>query len=250
MITEKTTCPALLTKRTAIHPSLCGADQRLSVRGAFSLLVDTAADHSEMIGTGCRDMRDRHLFWLMTRAKIRFHSRPQMMDEITISTWPKAPGHFLCDRFYTVEQDGVCVLEGRQEWAVLDTDSTRPIRTEEIYPATLAPLSVEVLDTPFTRLRDTLEEADLVYRTTVSPSDIDFGGHVNNVIYLRMISDSFTTAEGLALSPREVEVQYLSPCFEGEELSVLRKATEEGYAFAIRKPSGKTAFLARIALAR
>ena len=69
MITEKTTCPALLTKKTAIHPSLCGADQRLSVKGAFSLLVDTAADHSELIGTGCCDMRERHRFWLMSRAR-------------------------------------------------------------------------------------------------------------------------------------------------------------------------------------
>lgn len=250
MITEKTTCPAILTKKTAIHPSLCGADQRLSVKGAFSLLVDTAADHSELIGTGCCDMRNRHRFWLMSRAKIRFYSRPQMMDEITISTWPKAPGHYLCDRFYTVEQDGVCVLEGRQEWAVLDTDTARPIRTESIYPDTLTPLPVEVLATPFTRMRDTLEEADLVYRTTVIPSDIDFGGHVNNVVYLRLIGDSFTTAEGLALSPREVEVQYLAPCYEGEELSVLRKRTDEGYAFAIRKPNGKTAFLARVAIAR
>ena len=106
MITEKTTCPALLTKKTAILPSLCGADQRLCIRGAFSLLVDAAADHSELIGTGCRDMRERHRFWLMSRAKIRFYSRPSMMEDIVVNTWPKAPGHFLCDRFYTVEQDG------------------------------------------------------------------------------------------------------------------------------------------------
>ena len=195
MITEKITCPALLTKKTAILPSLCGADQRLCIRGAFSLLVDAAADHSELIGTGCRDMRERHRFWLMSRAKIRFYSRPSMMEDIIVNTWPKAPGHFLCDRFYTVEQDGACVLEGRQEWAVLDTDTGRPIRTEEIYPSALSHLPVEVLATPFTRLRDTLSDEDLVQSIRVLPSDIDFGGHVNNVIYLRMISDTFTAAE-------------------------------------------------------
>lgn len=248
MITKKKTYPALLTKKTAILPSLCGADQRLGIRGAFSLLVDAAADHCEQIGTGCRDMRERHLFWLMSRARIRFYSRPEMMDEITVNTWPKTPGHFLCDRFYTVEHDGECVLEGRQEWAVLDTESGKPIRTEHIYPDTLSPLPVEVLSTPFTRLRDTLDEGDLVHRLRVLPSDIDFGGHVNNTIYLRMLTDSFTTAEYCALEPHEVEVQYLAPCFEGEELTLFCKKTDEGYLLAIRKENAKTAFLARIAL--
>lgn len=248
MITKEKTYPALLTKKTAILPSLCGVDQRLGIKGAFSLLLDAAANHCEQIGTGCRDMRDRHLFWLMSRAKVRFYNRPEMMDEITISTWPKAPGHFLCDRFYTVEQDGECVLEGRQEWAVLDTKTGKPIRTEHIYPDAFSPLPVEVLPAPFARLRDTLTEGDLVHRLHVSPSDIDFGGHVNNIVYLRMLTDSFSTAEYRTLAPREVEVQYLSPCFEGEELAVLRKRTDEGYALSIRKKDGKTAFLARIAV--
>lgn len=248
MITASKTYPALLTKKTSVLPSLCGADQRLCIKGAFSLLVDAAADHSEQIGTGCRDMRSRHRFWLMSRAKIRFYSRPEMMDEITVTTWPKTPGHFLCDRFYTVEKDGACVLEGRQEWAVLDTDTGRPVRTEDIYPEGLSPLPAAVLPTPFSRLRDTLVGEDLVSSLRVNASDIDFGGHVNNIVYLRMLTDSFTTAEYLALSPREVEVQYLCPCFEGENLSVLRKRTDEGYLFSIRKESGKTAFLARIAV--
>ena len=248
MITASKTYPSLLTKKTAIMPSLCGPDQRLSIKGAFSLLVDAAADHCELIGTGCRDMREHHRFWLMSRARVRFYSRPEMMEPITVTTWPKAPKHFLCDRFYSVEHDGVCVLEGRQEWAVLDTDTQKPVRTESIYPEALATLPVEVLSTPFTRLRDTLTDEDLVMHLHVSPSDIDFGGHVNNVIYLRMLTDSFTTAEYLALSPREVEVQYLAPCFEGEELSLFRKQTEEGYLFALRKEDGKTAFLARVAV--
>lgn len=246
MIQQSTLCPpAILSRTLPLPPSVCGADKHLSTHGAFALLVDAAAAHSELIGTGCAAMAERRLFWLMTRARIRFHARPSMMEEITVTTWPKAPRHYLCDRFYTVTEEGHLLLEGRQEWAVLSLESGRPIRTEEIYPTVLHPTAAAVIPEPYTRMRDLLEPSDAVLTHTVTSSDIDFGGHVTNALYPRMLCDSFSTAEQAEHRFREAELQYLTPCYEGEELTVLRRATDEGFLLSIRKGSGETAVLAR-----
>ncbi len=238
-------CPAILSRTTPVLPSVCGADKHLSTHGAFSLLVDAAAVHSELIGTGCRAMAERRLFWLMTRARIRFHERPAMMEDVTLTTWPKAPRHYLCDRFYTVERDGRLLLEGRQEWAVLSRESGKPVRTENIYPTTLSPIPTAVIPEPFTRMRDDLAASEAVGTHTVTSSDIDFGGHVTNALYLRMLCDTMEVAEHTALAIREAEIQYLTPCFEGEVLTVLRRQNGDSLDFAIRKQDGKTAVLAR-----
>lgn len=235
--------PSWITSTSALSPSYCGADKALSLTGAFSLLVDAAAVHCERIGTGCADMAAAHRFWLMTRAHILFRRRPSMMEEITVTTWPEAPRHFLCNRNYTVEGEGGLLLEGHHEWAVLDTDTLQPIRTEGIYPAAFTPLP-RTGPSPFSRLCDTLGEDTLSYTYKVTTSDIDFGKHVNNTRYIRMLTDSFSVQELSELSVREAEIRYLSSATEGEVLGIFKERTEDGYRFAIRHEDGKPAALA------
>lgn len=240
--------PSLLQTAVPLYPGFCAFDKRLGISGAFSLILDAAAAHSEKIGTGCVDMAKKRLFWLMVRSKIRFYKRPEMMQSVTLATWPAAPGRLFCDRFYTAcGEDGALFFEARNEWAVLDTETGKPTRTEHIYGDTLFPLAASVLPEPFLRMTDDFTEKEAVAAYTVRPSDIDFGGHVNHVLYLRMLTDTVPLSEQAKHPPKEVEVQYLAPCFEGETLTVFRRM-ESGTAtlFAIRKPNGQTALLARL----
>lgn len=237
--------PSVLTYTTPIRPTECGADKRLSVIGAFTLLLDAAAIHSEKIGTGCREMADRHRFWLMTRAGLRFYRRPTMMEEVTVTTWPHAPRRYLCERLFTVEAGGELLLEGRQEWAVLDTDSGRPVPTGDIYPEALSFLPTATEPAPFLRPGELEGEEAQPFPTRVSSPDIDFGGHVNNVQYLRMMCATLTSAVLQSPQISGVEVAYRSPCYEGEALTVWRRDLGDGYHFTVRKEDGRAAVIAR-----
>ena len=249
-IANTASMPRILDMMTPVFPTYCGADKRLSVSGAFALVLNAAAAHSELIGTGCADMKERGLFWLMVRSRIRFHRRPYMMENAKLTTWPGRPSRLLCDRYYALSQGQELLMEARNEWAVLSLDNMRPIRTESIYPEGFSTLDASLLSDPFRRLRDEFCEQDRVHRVTVLPSDIDFGRHVNNALYPKMLTDSFSLAEWEALTVREIEVQYLTPCFEGETLSVYRKPEANGFSFAIRKEEGKCALLAYLTVDR
>ena len=55
-----------------------------------------------------------------------------------------------------------------------------------------------------TRFADDLTQAELVRGYTVRPTDIDFGRHMNNVAYVRVLLDCFSAAE-LASAPHRVD---------------------------------------------
>ncbi len=247
---KETTPPSILKQTLPLYPCFCGADKCLSLVGAFSLVLAGAAMHCELIGTGCEEMKAARRFWLMTRARIRFFRRPSMMEPVRLTTWPGAPRHYTCDRYYTLEgEDGSPMAEARNEWAVLDIDSGRPVRTEGIYDPALSFLPTGVLTEPFLRQRDILTPEETVAHYRVQPSDIDFGKHMNHTVYPRIISDSFDVREQLATQVEEIEVQYLTPCYEGEELTILRRREGNLYLFSIRNAEGKTAFLATVRVA-
>ena len=67
---------------------------------------------------------------------------------------------------------------------------------------------------------------------------------MNNVAYLRMLMDSFSVAEQERMRITEMEILFCMPCFEGEALDVLRRRTDNGHEFGVRRPDGRYAALA------
>lgn len=83
---------------------------------------------------------------------------------------------------------------------------------------------------------------------TVRPTDIDFGRHMNNVAYVRVLLDCFSAAELASGRIASMEVHYAAPCLEGEELGVYCRREENGCRLAIKKADGKAAVLAAVKL--
>ena len=104
-----------------------------------------------------------------------------------------------------------------------------------------------ITDRP-TRFADDLTQAELVRGYTVRPTDIDFGRHMNNVAYVRVLLDCFSAAELASGRIASMEVHHAAPCLEGEELGVYCRREESGCRLAIKKADGKAAVLAAVKL--
>ena len=234
-----------LQKSVTILPSLCDHRGELSIPDTFALFMDIASEHAHNLGCGIYDLGKQGLYWLTVRTRVRFFRRPAMMEQVTLFTWPEAPGKLRADRDYLLEGGGAVLAAGKTEWAVLDQNTGRLVPASRVYPPDLAFYAGTVWEEPYSRLPD--EAMEEYARYTVRSTDTDVGQHMNNVAYVRALAGTFSLAEWEALNPREAEISYRTPCHEGDLLVWQRRAGEDGtlYLRAVRE-DGKTAVQAKL----
>ena len=232
-------------KEFTVLTSHCDASARLSITETFNQFMDIASDHAQLLGVGYHDMSAKGVFWFIARSRVRFYRRPLILEQARLETWPAAPGRVRCERYYTLHSGEELLAEGRTEWAVMNLETGKVVASAASgYPTDLQHRDEVVCPGPFRRFADDFTPEEKVASLTVRPSDIDMGQHVNNVIYLRYLLDTFPVAQQKELQVREIELSYKTACFEGETLDIYRRKTEEGYLFAICHADGSTAVLA------
>lgn len=234
------------SKKMMIGTSLCGADGRMSVPSAFAVFQDIASEHAEVMGIGFDHMRKNHAFWVTVRTRVRFYQRPKLADTVSIETWPVAPGKVRCDRCYRMTKDDLLLAEGRTEWCVINTQTGAACALDGVFRPDTVYCDEKLLDTPYACFRHNFTEEDKACGYTVRTGDIDMGRHMNNVAYLRLLWDSFTVAELDGMNISEMEIIFLSSCYEGDALDVMRRKTDFGYEFGVRGSDGRYAALALI----
>ena len=237
---------AYYSKNQLIGVSMCDASGRLGISNTFALFQDVASEHAELLGVGSSAMQERGAFWVTARTRVHFYRRPGMLRDVHIRTWPAAPGAMRCDRCYRMEAEDGLLAEGRTEWCVLDVKSGRVTPPAAIFPPDIEYMDEAVLSAPYARFRHDFSDDNCAASFHVRPSDVDIGRHMNNVAYLRLICDSFSVQELEALQVQELEIWFCLPCFEGDRLDMLRRETEYGYEFGVRRPDGRYAALAQM----
>jgi acyl-ACP thioesterase len=224
-----------------ITPSLADARGRLSWPGAFTVCQDLAGIHAERLGVGLGAMAEKSLFWLTVRTKIVFRERPGIEEHVTLRTWAEKPGAARCSRSYEIARGEEILVCGKTEWAVIRTDTGRLCPMAGIFPAEVELAAEPQYPAPFARINPDFSGAEALGSYTVRSTDIDLGGHMNNVAYLRALLGTLSGQELAAMPQGELEIVFRTPCFEGETLRVLRRPTETGWELAALKPDGTPA---------
>lgn len=236
-------------ERTADVPSsMCDHTGRLGMADTFNLFMDLATVHALQMGCGWRHMMPKGLFWLTVKTKVVFgpvETRPPMGDEVVLRTWPEAPDKMRCVRDYQLDWGGRTVISGKTEWAILDMGTQRLVPVADVYPEGLAFDREPACPTPFVRVVDDFAGVEPYARYTVRSTDIDLGGHMNNVAYVRAVLGSFSVDEQRAIDIREIDAIFRNQCFEGDELALQRRETADGYDIRLSK-DGKVVFLAHL----
>lgn len=236
---------AQLTRTITILPSVCDAEMKLSIPDLFAQLMDVATLHAEQLGVGADAMFARGLFWLTVKTKVRILRRPRMLETVALSTRPLAPERVKAIREYRMERDGELLAEGKTEWAVIDTGSGRLCPMAGIFPAGLELAAEAAYPAPFARIKPDFSGAETLGSYTVRSTDIDLGGHMNNVAYLRAVLGVLPGKELKDFPQGEIEIVFRTPCFEGDALTVRRRETETGWELAALKADGTPAIFVK-----
>lgn len=228
-----------------ITPGCADASGRLGISETFRELMDMAAIHAEMIGVGFAQMAKRGLFWLTVKTKVIFYERPRMAEQVVLRTWPEAPERVRGNRSYRVLRGDEILIAGKTEWAVINVETGRLAPLKGVYPEELELDDTTAIEEPFSRLADDFGEAELAGVYRVVCTDIDVGRHMNNAAYVRALMGVFTNAELSAREVKSMEVIFKAPCFEGDELNIYRRNTENGFDLKMSR-GAETVILARM----
>lgn len=242
--------PSKYSRDMEVMPSACDYSGRLGVYDTFSLFMDIAAEHANLIGMGQPTMFGNGMFWLTVKTRIRFHERPFMMTGLTASTWPAKPTSFRSDRFYRLEHGGALVAEGCTEWAVMNLKDGSLVRVADLFPKDFQFSDDRVSFEGFPRVSPDFEGCDARGSVTVMSSDVDLGNHMNNAAYVRAMLGNYSTAQLKDMHIKEMSVVFKSSAHEGDRLSMPERIiqTDEGRTIetALLFPDGKPAVLAQI----
>ena len=232
-------------KSLIIGPSVIDADHLLSHAATFNLLQDVATEHAMELGIGLNALSRRSLFWLLVKAKLVFDKRPQIEDHVVLRTWPETPGPLRCNRSFTLSRRGEILVRARYEFAIFNTAEQRVVPAPELFPPELSYELPPALDEPYVRIPGGFRDTEPFAHYTVTSSDIDLGGHMNNAAYPRALFGCFTVDQRRENDLRCIDMIFRSPCYEGQTLE-FRRRDHDGVLDLRASRGEETVLLARL----
>ena len=198
-------------------PSIIGQFQTLATNHAIELKCDYFT------------MKENHnAFWVVTKVKMKINTLPSFNDKITLSTWYEKPSLVRCPRVYELKDDlGDVCITALSEWCALDMDTFKPKKVAEVFDANLY-LDSNV-DITFEKNTYDIDDSYFEFDRVVRLTDIDMNNHTNNIIYSRIIMDTFSVDYMKLHTLKEFEIDYVNQSMEGDVIKVYQKEVSENY---------------------
>lgn len=229
-----------------VMASMCDERSLMSIPATMDIFQDIAGFHAASLDTGVLRLEEMGLFWVISKMRIVFNRRPLVGETAQLSTWILPPDRISCERDCSLTSGGEMLAYCRYIWAALRRDNGRPEPMSSFYPR-----PDEVLDAPddkpFKRLSSNFDGAEEIGRYTIRSVDIDRGGHMNNVNYVRAMLGCFTCEELIEMDITELDMQFRLQCYEGETITFVKRASDTAkMEIAALNGEGKAAFMAAV----
>lgn len=198
----------------------------VSLMEKFQLL---ATNHSKEMGLSYFDLKENdNAFWVLSKIQIKFVGRsPKWGNEFSIFSYPLEPTNVKFGRNFKLKDcTGNVLAVANSEWCILDAESHRIRRSSSItsYPQELKCLDEKLGVEDYRVLDDSIfTEDNYVYTKTVRTSDLDMNMHMNNVVYTKVVLDSFYSEKLKNEKIREYELHFLKEAPEGAEIKIYKK---------------------------
>lgn len=188
---------------------------KAKLQSICDLLQETAGNHALKLNFDISRLRENQLTWMLHRLHVQIDRFPEWRDRIKIRTWPSSGDTLRAYRDFIIEDsDGKKLGRCLSYWLMINTKTKKPVRMpDEVLQ--MAPANTgHVLDIKNSRIdvNQPMQDSKLF---RVRRSDLDINQHVNNVKYIEWALEALPANHGIS----EIDIEFLSECTEGEEVS-------------------------------
>ena len=211
-----------LQKVQKLPASLCDAEVRLSVVGAFQIVEDMV---TELMGAmkidGVTCMREYGAMWVFVRNRIEFLQPIAWMEEYTAESYISSFSNvkLLIDTVLK-KQNGTIALASRLELCAVDLETQKIRKSSTVGLGETTPAEKSEIDIVFSR--EKYHPAELLEEICSRSSDIDYCHHTNNISYIRYLLNQISVKDLMEHTIKTIEVQYVNQTHEGDKLAVYR----------------------------
>ncbi|MDC7234161.1 MAG: thioesterase [Spirochaetales bacterium] len=170
-----------------IRNSECDPTLSLSPAAVLDYFQEAAGRQCIPYGMGVPEIFDTYgMTWVLSGMSVCFDSYPSWPDEIVVETWPRTLKGFKAFRdFLMKDETGKILARGSSVWALLNLETRRPAKMDfvgDIMPHDPDRHAIENPVLGRIPAADRFNQDDVVF--SVTPSDLDYNQHVNNIRYL------------------------------------------------------------------
>ena len=154
-------------------------------------------------------------------------------------------------RYYRLTKEDEVLAEGKTDFVAMNLQAGQLVRISDFFPdqdaitEALAGRDLP-LPEPAPRISPDFSDEAVLGSYRVTSTDIDLGGHMNNVAYLRALMSFFSTEKQKEMAISDVDIAYRQQCFEGELLEIRCRSLDSCLEIAMLKEDASPAVLVRI----
>ncbi|RIW12919.1 acyl-ACP thioesterase [Algoriphagus lacus] len=218
-----------------VHPN-----GRISLTSLADLLQEIAWRHADSGDFG-RNLLDTQQMWVLSRLEISVFEFAKWGDKIRLFTGGRGAEKLFAFREFMVwDQDQKVLARAMSSWLLLNSETKRIQRPEQVLPAKLFDPTKKP-DWQPEKLRITGEWKGKE-EIQVRHSDLDLYNHVNNTSYIRWVENFLAD---LGIFPTQLSINYLAESLAGEivELSFYDAENEK---FLEGTVGSKSVFIAKV----
>jgi len=203
---------------------------KVHLSALMNYLQEAARLHSIREGFSVFDLFKKGVTWVVSRYHLKINRYPNLSEKISVSTWASGKnGYFALRDYEVVDEKQAPILVATSSWMIIDLQSRRPVKVENLFPDELV-LQERALEDDFPQL-PAVEILDYKTNFRVLFEDLDYNRHVNNVVYSRWALEGMPQEVLFSCRPEELEINYRAEAFYGDEIEVItqKPATPDGY---------------------
>ncbi|MBE6464114.1 MAG: hypothetical protein E7003_02100 [Eggerthellaceae bacterium] len=217
----------------------------LKPQAALDLMQDVATIHAKEMGFSDEELRDKGIFWIVTRMKLTIVKQPERLSCVTVRTWPHTQTKlsFLRD-FLITDESGELIAKATSEWMVVSIEKRSFASALLAYDGPKDFDEARTFESKPKKIKNLDKEPDSSISMTPGFSDFDQNGHLNNAMYARLILDAIELDENLSVE--SLQIDYRHEVLAGSTL--ILETLHEDRAIKVRGlgEDGQIAFMALV----
>jgi acyl-ACP thioesterase len=198
------------------------ASERLFVHQILNYLQDAAHLHANSEGFGQADLWSIKKFWVLSRLNIEIERLPILDDEILVKTWVKASKGAQSEREYSISIGDEVAINASSLWYCMSTDTLRPTEVPDQVLSIMQPHDVYATRNGTVKVlkNEETSERSIGVKMKVVYTDIDMVDHVNNVSYIKWITNESPFFNMPDKKIKSLNINYLAQSFIGDQVEV------------------------------